>query len=548
MENRKEMEIQLEEYRKQREEAKKFAVQFCQDHITRLEQKNFDINFFLADLKKFDEETFELAIGGLIRENKSFWQNLSESELKVFIEYVVTTSWFKKTNSFSDSQKRDFLSAASRNINAISVLSSIYKDTAKKNPEASKYIADQLAESENGRAELINILKIDDAEIQYLALVALANHCIMSGIEPAYIKDDNPLYINMIRGFVFHSNGRLSRIAVIALHEGELLNVDEIIKLMQLGGSQRTWVGLAATRYLRIESSKARELCSLVVKALEDNSIDVSNVAMEAIGRLSEKFHELLAEEILDALVVRKSGYPKEFFNTNIVTSALRETFKHNPRLPGGILHKLCDIAYTSNIEARNRAVFVAMALNKREFLALVNERRESNPSAAKAILNTVTGTLDTDQIANQISQTDPKDVQQNAANQITVLAKYYENGLLQAKASFNWAIAITIFSILSFIVAVLLFMNNTDKTGTIIATVGGTLTQLIAGTLLFIYRRTLMQLDNYTQQMNRIQNYLLANSFIESLDGDEKQRARVDLIKTVATGSNSNIISTATN
>ena len=163
---------------------------------------------------------------------------------------------------------------------------------------------------------------------------------------------------------------------------------------MQIGDAQRYTVGLESLKYLKVDYSKSRDLCSLVVKALEDKVIDVSNAALKGVSILSDRFSNVLIEEILDGLIVRKSGYPKEFFNTKIVTSALRETFKQNPRLPGETLHKLCEIAYSSNSEVRNRSVFVAIALNKKEFLALVNERREGNPSTAKAILNTVTGDL----------------------------------------------------------------------------------------------------------------------------------------------------------
>ena len=87
MEKRKEIEVKLEELRKQREEAEKFAAQFCQEHIAKLEQQSFDINSFLLALKKLDEKTFELAIEFLIRAKTSFWQNLSVDELKPFIDY-----------------------------------------------------------------------------------------------------------------------------------------------------------------------------------------------------------------------------------------------------------------------------------------------------------------------------------------------------------------------------------------------------------------------------------------------------------------------------
>lgn len=534
-----EIRAEIEEHRKKYEETKKAAADFCLRYFARFEENQFESASFIKDLESLDEEMYKEAIEFIIRARKPFWISLSAVELKLFLEYLFTSKWFENESYSSQHYKGDLLESAALNQNGIEVLSDLYKHNKTIQSKAGGYIVNRLVNSQNGRAILLEFLKIEDADIQYPALNALANHCVHPGFEPVYLADDAHLYIDAIRSFLFHSNNNLSKVATFTLHYGELLNTVETIALLQAKSANRKIIGLQSLRYLKVDSSKAQQLCTLVVECLESDKLDVNNAALKGLSYLSDKFSNLLAEEILDGLVIRKYDYPKEFFNTNTVTTALREIFKKNQRLPGEVLHKLCNIAYTSNIDVRNRSIFVAVALNKKEFLALVNERREGNPSVSKAILNTVTGTLDTDQIVTQISQTDPKDVQQNAANQITVLAKYYENGLSQAKASFSWAIAITIFSILSFIVAALLFVNNTDKTGTVIAAVGGALTQLIAGTLLFIYRRTLIQLDNYTAQMSKVQNYLLANSFAESLEGEAKEQARIELIKTVANSSN---------
>lgn len=142
---------------------------------------------------------------------------------------------------------------------------------------------------------------------------------------------------------------------------------------------------------------------------------------------------------------------------------------------------------------------------------------------------------MEISQIASQISETDPKDIQQNAANQIGLLTKYYENGLLQAKSSFNWAIGITVLSVLAFIVITLLFGKNADKTIVWITAISSGLAELIAGTLLIIYQKTLSQLNNYNHQMSKIQDFLLANSFIESLSQDAQDSARLELIRSLA-------------
>ena len=226
--------------------------------------------------------------------------------------------------------------------------------------------------------------------------------------------------------------------------------------------------------------------------------------------------------------------YGREFFNSNIVVSALKEAIKFNPRLQGKLLHNVRDIAINSSGNVRNRAVFVGIGISRKEFLALINEIQESNPVAAKSIAGIVAGNLESTQIINQISETDPKDIQQNAANQIGLLRRYYESGLAQAKSSFNWAIGITVLSILAFIGIVILFGKNEDKTIIWATAIASGLTELIAGTLLLIYQKTLLQLNNYNRQMSKIQDYLLANSFIESLSENARDNARLELIRSI--------------
>jgi hypothetical protein len=539
MTSKEEIEKMVAESKKQREKDEKSARDVCDLHIARLQQKDFSLASFLDDLRKLNKKSFGIAVEFLIRATQSFWLLLEKEDLRLFVEFVVASNWYLSEDSFHHSSVTSFFESVQLNKNGISALSEIYKRYAKENFKLGEQIAYELAKSQAGCSEIIEALKIEDVGIQHALLAALVNRHIRP---PAYQRRDETekSYIEVVRSFIFNQDERLSEIATIALHEAEKLTASEIIKMMKRGDSWHIQLGIQALPYLELSKPELSEISSLVVKALEHQRAEASNSALQGINHLAKQSPKLISNEILDALIVRKSSYPKEFFNTTTVVSALRETFKFNPRLPGEVLHKLCEIAYSSNTDIRNRAVFVAIALNKKEFLALVNEKKESNPVAAKAILNTVTGTLEIEQIANQISQTDPKDVQQNAANQISVLSKYYESGLSQAKVSFNWAIGMIIFSILSFIIAVFLFINNTDKTGTLIAGVGGALTQLIANTLLSIYKQTHTQVNNYIQQMNRIQDYLLANSFIESLDGEEKQKARYELIKSISSNNTS--------
>ena len=143
---------------------------------------------------------------------------------------------------------------------------------------------------------------------------------------------------------------------------------------------------------------------------------------------------------------------------------------------------------------------------------------------------------MDANFIASQISGTDPSDVQQNAANQIKLLAKYHESGLQQARTSFNWAIALSLlgFPLLIFAFYYLL-TNQSENPTSFISAMASVLVEFIAGTLFYLYNQTRKQLTYYHQQMNQIQRFLLANSVAESLENPAKEASRIELIRAIA-------------
>jgi hypothetical protein len=249
---------------------------------------------------------------------------------------------------------------------------------------------------------------------------------------------------------------------------------------------------------------------------------------------------DALLNAIISELIIRESGRPSEYFNPDTISKTLQVLFKWNSRLYGQALKTLCEIAVGNKGAVRRRATLAAISIDERGFLAQVNENSGSNPEAAKEILNLVTGNLDAAIIANQISGTDPSDVQQNAANQIKLLAQYHESGLQQAKTSFNWAIVISLAGFPFLVLAgYYLLTNQSGNLTSIVSSIGSVLVEFMAGTLFYLYNQTRKQLTYYHQQMNQIQRFLLANSVAESLEQPAKENARMELIKTIA---NSNL------
>jgi hypothetical protein len=282
-----------------------------------------------------------------------------------------------------------------------------------------------------------------------------------------------------------------------------------------------------------IDANIAKEYATL----LEDKKGYIVNQIFKNFEKNMVRVDEgAFSKAIIRELVIRESGQPSEYFNTEITANALNYLFTLNARLHGETLKSLCDISFNNKGGIRRRAVLTAVSLDERGFLAQINENAEQNPDSARDILYLVSGNLDANIIAKQISETDPSNVQQNAANQIKLLSQYHENGLQQAKTSFNWALGISIAGFPFLLLAIYyLFTNQTQNPIGIISAIASALVQLIAGTLLYLYNQTRKQLTYYHKQMNQTQKFLLANSVAESLDQPAKEKARLELINIIA-------------
>ncbi|MDQ3180070.1 MAG: hypothetical protein M3Q33_06075 [Acidobacteriota bacterium] len=64
---------------------------------------------------------------------------------------------------------------------------------------------------------------------------------------------------------------------------------------------------------------------------------------------------------------------------------------------------------------------------------------------------------------------------------------------------------------------------------------ISGALIEVIAAINFYLYAKTSSQLATFHTRLGTTQRFLLANSMCESLEGEFKQKARYDLIKTVA-------------
>lgn len=498
-----------------------------------LNDGNFDLLAFIKVLDDLDNFDRKMLL------NRIAWNhsiprvlvNQPLSSLIKFFEFLDSKDYFKESEGIRNA--RGFL--GDKLDNKIQLLLHIIKNIE----SISETAIIELASTDTGLDELEKIVSDSDEKYREIVAVGLGNI-----IAPDFLDSLNYPSVNrgahhrisiILNKLVEQTGSKSSYIASKALYYGCSLSVENMAKLLKSSSHLQRNLGLTYYQHARIDVENVKSHIPFIVELLEDNKIDVSKNALKALGYFSPEFSEIIADTILDLLVVRSTNRPQEFFNSGIVISGLKEVIKYNPRLQGIVLHNIKEIAIRNKGSTQYRAIFVGIGINKKEFLALIGELQADNPVAAKSIADIVSGTLEISQIASQISETDPKDIQQNAANQIGLLTKYYENGLLQAKSSFNWAIGITVLSVLAFIVITLLFGKNADKTIVWITAISSGLAELIAGTLLIIYQKTLSQLNNYNHQMSKIQDFLLANSFIESLSQDAQDSARLELIRSLA-------------
>ncbi len=68
-----------------------------------------------------------------------------------------------------------------------------------------------------------------------------------------------------------------------------------------------------------------------------------------------------------------------------------------------------------------------------------------------------------------------------------------------------------------------------------VVSLISGALIEVISGINFYLYGKTSVQLADFQTRLDVTQRFLLANSMCESLEGDYKQKARSELIRTIA-------------
>jgi neutral trehalase len=67
---------------------------------------------------------------------------------------------------------------------------------------------------------------------------------------------------------------------------------------------------------------------------------------------------------------------------------------------------------------------------------------------------------------------------------------------------------------------------------------IGGALAEVIAGINFYLYNQTSKQFGDFHLRLEKTQNFLLANSFCENMEGSAKQEIRGELVRLIANSS----------
>jgi len=158
----------------------------------------------------------------------------------------------------------------------------------------------------------------------------------------------------------------------------------------------------------------------------------------------------------------------------------------------------------------------------------------ESEAAGVRASRDVMQISAATDKALKRLSEASKDDVKGVAASQIELLSRFYDLSLTQAGHSFRWALVASIVGFLFFVAAlgVAMTWGDGEFSGVArIATIGGVISEFIAGVNFYLYGRTLSQLTLFQGRLESTQRFLLANRLCEARGEEHRDTTRAQLI-----------------
>ena len=141
-------------------------------------------------------------------------------------------------------------------------------------------------------------------------------------------------------------------------------------------------------------------------------------------------------------------------------------------------------------------------------------------------VIITIRNSIDT------LSRANTSDVQKIAGSQLKLLNAYHSIALSQSRRSFFWAMIGAGVGLLFFVCAIAFTLLTSTSAVALIPLLSGAILEVVAGVVFFLYGKAAAQLSSFHGSLQTLQRYLLANSICESLEGEDRAKARFLLIQ----------------
>jgi hypothetical protein len=135
----------------------------------------------------------------------------------------------------------------------------------------------------------------------------------------------------------------------------------------------------------------------------------------------------------------------------------------------------------------------------------------------------------------DRISKAKPSDVQGIAGPELELLASYHDIIMDQSRRCFFWALIGAGIGLLFFMLTVLVASYSAELAYAVLPLLCGAIVSILAGLVFFLYGKLAAQLSSFHAGLETLQRYLLANSICESLNDEDRTKARVALIKEIS-------------
>jgi hypothetical protein len=191
------------------------------------------------------------------------------------------------------------------------------------------------------------------------------------------LGNEHEPFLKILTAGLTHRNNAVRIACITALSSLGKMPLDVAASAIDDPDSDVRRTGLHALLKTPLNSTSA----SIFARALEDSSKSISDYALSHLDTAHVGDPEAVARAIIDELIIRSSGRPKEHFNTKLTAEALQKTCALSPRLLGIVLHLLRDAAYDHHDNSiMMRSVLVARLVDKREFVSLSKRKGTTGP------------------------------------------------------------------------------------------------------------------------------------------------------------------------